>query len=438
MIIADIYPLTELIFLTKDILSDLHNLSQLLNPQKELIPNPPIELIIAEKDPLDGWIELINSILLDLHKLSHIMAEGKDFNSDVELIEWNKKLKESRETDAKLNTFLSRHRSQSAPRGHSERGRSQSSDRRDQQSSRIMLTDEQERRSRRRLFQEDKETEDKSLGDKDKETEPEIEEKEPNLRRDRSPLKGKFAETGRKVMSKLRTLDLTDSKSESNQSVPPALPSLSSATPSLHSQMRILLPKSCSNEDQRESDEEMDSEEKKEDGSESVIDWLDNISEASEERHRRHQDLEENISQCAELIKDQNEKILGLKRQNYDINDELRETNERLAREEVNHDLTRTHYIAELSDTNERLAREISDHSRTRDQFSAEISDRDREIARLEQEALLARKDVSQLPELRKQLSEGLAARNEIEEMNVSLRSENQSLANQYQQSLAW
>ena len=260
-----------------------------------------------------------------------------------------------------------------------------------------------------------------------------------NLNRDRSLLKGRFAETGRKVISKLKSLELSDSpKSESPKSDPPTLPSLP-LTPSLHSQMRVFLPRSCSNEDQKEKDEEMNSEtkEKKGEGSESDDKWLDEISEASEDRQRQFQDFEEGISGCAELIRDQNEKIMELKRENYDVKDELRDVSERLAKEEANHDLTRNQYKSDLSDTNERLAREIADHNRTREQFTAENSDRDKEIARLEQNALLARKDVIQLPELKKQLSEGLAARNEIEELKVSLRSENTRLANQYQNALA-
>ena len=127
------------------------------------------------------------------------MAEGKDFKSDIELVEWNKKLKESRETDERLNTFLSRHRSQSAPRGTSDRGRSLSSERRELESARSRH-DELARRSRRQLFQND-ESEDKEV--KDNETE--IIDNPVSLKRDRSPLKGKFAETGKKVMSKLKS-----------------------------------------------------------------------------------------------------------------------------------------------------------------------------------------------------------------------------------------
>ena len=96
MIIAEKYPPSELINLTNLILSDLQKLSQVLDPPLGLIINPLRELIIAEKDPLNESIELTNSILVDLHKLSHIiMAEGKDFKSDLELVEWKKKLRES-------------------------------------------------------------------------------------------------------------------------------------------------------------------------------------------------------------------------------------------------------------------------------------------------------------------------------------------------------
>ena len=310
MIIADNNPLNESINLTKLIVSDLHNLKQVLDPLNESILNPQSELITAEKDPLNESIELTNIILSDLHKLSRaIMAEGNDFKSDIELVEWKKKLDESRETDRKLNAFVSRHRSQSAPRG-----RSQSDERKDPQSSRIIPTDDLARRSRRQLFRETDEVEDKDQNDKDSETE--IPKRETSLNRDRSPLKGKIAETSKKVISKLKSLELSDlTKSDSSKNdpptLPPTLPSHPTLTPSLHSQMRVFLPRSCSNEDQKDSDEEMSSEpkEKKDGDSESVIDWLDDIIEAGEDRHKRLLDFEENISQCAELVKDQNVKI---------------------------------------------------------------------------------------------------------------------------------
>ena len=165
------------------------------------------------------------------------MAEKMDLEceADEELFVWREKLLMARESDKKLNNFPSRHRSQSAPRGTSDRGRSLSSERKDLPSSQGLQTEEVGRRSRRPSHLDDdvsdKETKDKETGI--------------NLNRDRSPLKGKFAETGKKVISKLKSLELSDlTKSESLKSDPPALPSLSH-TPSLHSQMRGLLPELC-------------------------------------------------------------------------------------------------------------------------------------------------------------------------------------------------
>ena len=186
------------------------------------------------------------------------MAESNDFQHDLELVEWKKKLEELRNTDRRsLNNFLTKHRSPLAPRRSSDIGRSYSNERKE------LLTiqqqpDEQTWRSRRRSRREDDDN-DKDKGDKDKDKEPVVENKEENLFRDRSPIKGKFAETRMKVINKLKSLEITNSSKPS----PPAHPLLLH-TPSLHSQMRA-------------SDEKMNTEKKEKMGENSKNEdkWLD-------------------------------------------------------------------------------------------------------------------------------------------------------------------
>ena len=151
--------------------------------------------------------KLIKSTLSDLHKLNGvIMAEKMECETDDELFVWREKLLTARESDKKLNNFMSRHRSQSAPRGTSDRGRSLSDERKDLPSSHSSQTEEVGRRSRRQSRL-DGDVSDKES--KDKETE--IQDHRVSLNRDRSPLIGKFAETGRKVISKLKSPELSDS-----------------------------------------------------------------------------------------------------------------------------------------------------------------------------------------------------------------------------------